>query len=160
VTIVGDDHWVSPGDGGGFCMRGWMEESAQPPQKPIKTSGPAHFTRCSLQQQHHQGGRRDAPPVPAPPPLRNLHLPPQLPLPLAAARSGPGPKVLLPPPMPKKVPFTVSAHGRSWSDPYHWMRDTSDPDPHALLFFMLYAHTFHLDSFRSFSLLYYLCFFW
>jgi hypothetical protein len=114
-------------------MRGWMEESAQPPQKPIKTSGPAHFTRCSLQQQHHQGGRRDAPPVPAPPPLRNLHLPPQLPLPLAAARSGPGPKVLLPPPMPKKVPFTVSAHGRSWSDPYHWMRDTSDPDLAALL---------------------------
>uniref|UniRef100_A0A453L1V1 Peptidase S9A N-terminal domain-containing protein n=2 Tax=Aegilops tauschii subsp. strangulata TaxID=200361 RepID=A0A453L1V1_AEGTS len=33
----------------------------------------------------------------------------------------------------KKVPFTVSAHGRSWSDPYHWMRDTSDPDFAALL---------------------------
>uniref|UniRef100_A0A8I6YGP8 Prolyl endopeptidase n=1 Tax=Hordeum vulgare subsp. vulgare TaxID=112509 RepID=A0A8I6YGP8_HORVV len=39
------------------------------------------------------------------------------------------------PPLPaaKKVPFTVSAHGRSWSDPYHWMRDTSDPDLAALL---------------------------
>ncbi|KAM0900422.1 hypothetical protein ACQ4PT_020673 [Festuca glaucescens] len=38
-----------------------------------------------------------------------------------------------PPPVAKKVPFTVSAHGRSWSDPYHWMRDTSDPDLAALL---------------------------
>ncbi|KAK3133608.1 hypothetical protein QOZ80_6AG0538650 [Eleusine coracana subsp. coracana] len=37
------------------------------------------------------------------------------------------------PPVAKKVPFTVSAHGRSWSDPYHWMRDTSDPDLAALL---------------------------
>ncbi|KAI4989934.1 hypothetical protein ZWY2020_038297 [Hordeum vulgare] len=39
------------------------------------------------------------------------------------------------PPLPaaKKIPFTVSAHGRSWSDPYHWMRDTSDPDLAALL---------------------------
>ncbi|KAJ4838503.1 hypothetical protein Tsubulata_030463, partial [Turnera subulata] len=33
-----------------------------------------------------------------------------------------------PPPVPKKVPFTVSAHGRTWQDPYHWMRDTNDPD--------------------------------
>uniref|UniRef100_A0A0E0ET50 Prolyl endopeptidase n=1 Tax=Oryza meridionalis TaxID=40149 RepID=A0A0E0ET50_9ORYZ len=39
----------------------------------------------------------------------------------------------LPPPVAKKVPFTASAHGRSWSDPYHWMRDTSDPDLAALL---------------------------
>ncbi|KAM0866112.1 hypothetical protein ACQ4PT_042830 [Festuca glaucescens] len=38
-----------------------------------------------------------------------------------------------PPPVAKKVPFTVSAHGRSWSDPYHWMRDNSDPDLAALL---------------------------
>ena len=36
-------------------------------------------------------------------------------------------------PVAKKVPFNVSAHGRSWSDPYHWMRDTSDPDLAALL---------------------------
>uniref|UniRef100_A0A0E0B4B8 Prolyl endopeptidase n=1 Tax=Oryza glumipatula TaxID=40148 RepID=A0A0E0B4B8_9ORYZ len=39
----------------------------------------------------------------------------------------------LPPPVAKKVPFTASAHGRPWSDPYHWMRDTSDPDLAALL---------------------------
>ena len=45
----------------------------------------------------------------------------------------PGPAALPPPPVAKKVPFTVSAHGRSWSDPYHWMRDTSDPDLAALL---------------------------
>ncbi|XP_021308980.1 uncharacterized protein LOC8063744 isoform X2 [Sorghum bicolor] len=36
-------------------------------------------------------------------------------------------------PVAKKVPFNASAHGRSWSDPYHWMRDTSDPDLAALL---------------------------
>ncbi|KAG8057115.1 hypothetical protein GUJ93_ZPchr0002g25142 [Zizania palustris] len=40
---------------------------------------------------------------------------------------------LPPPPVAKKVPFPVSAHGTSWSDPYHWMRDTSDPDLAALL---------------------------
>ncbi|GJM98516.1 hypothetical protein PR202_ga15537 [Eleusine coracana subsp. coracana] len=45
----------------------------------------------------------------------------------------PDPKSLPLPPVAKKVPFTVSAHGRSWSDPYHWMRDTSDPDLAALL---------------------------
>jgi hypothetical protein len=45
----------------------------------------------------------------------------------------PDPKALLPPPLAKKVPLTVSAHWRSWSDPYHWMRDTSDPDLAALL---------------------------
>ncbi|PUZ71152.1 hypothetical protein GQ55_2G291400 [Panicum hallii var. hallii] len=45
----------------------------------------------------------------------------------------PNPAALPPPPVAKKVPFTVSAHGRSWSDPYHWMRDTSDPDLAALL---------------------------
>ncbi|KAL6655388.1 hypothetical protein ACP70R_006214 [Stipagrostis hirtigluma subsp. patula] len=45
----------------------------------------------------------------------------------------PNPDALPPPPVAKKVPFTVAAHGRSWSDPYHWMRDTSDPDLVALL---------------------------
>lgn len=33
-----------------------------------------------------------------------------------------------PPEPPKKIPFTVSAHGRSWDDPYHWMRNTDDQD--------------------------------
>ena len=47
--------------------------------------------------------------------------------------SQPNSSTLPPPPVAKKVPFTVSAHGRSWSDPYHWMRDTSDPDLAALL---------------------------
>ncbi|XP_020537515.1 dipeptidyl aminopeptidase BI isoform X2 [Jatropha curcas] len=32
------------------------------------------------------------------------------------------------PPLAKKVPFSVSAHGKTWQDPYHWMRNTSDPD--------------------------------
>lgn len=32
------------------------------------------------------------------------------------------------PPVPKKVPFTVTAHGRTWQDPYHWMSDTNDHD--------------------------------
>lgn len=32
------------------------------------------------------------------------------------------------PPSPKKVPFTVSVHGKSWQDPYHWMLNTEDPD--------------------------------
>ncbi|KAF8781070.1 hypothetical protein HU200_001043 [Digitaria exilis] len=45
----------------------------------------------------------------------------------------PNPTALPPPPVAKKLPFTVSAHGRSWTDPYHWMRDTSDPDLAALL---------------------------
>ncbi|KAF3773235.1 Uncharacterized protein EJ110_NYTH55635 [Nymphaea thermarum] len=36
---------------------------------------------------------------------------------------------LLPrPPAPKKIPFRVAAHGRSWDDPYNWMRNTDDPD--------------------------------
>ncbi|MCD7467948.1 hypothetical protein HAX54_005659 [Datura stramonium] len=34
----------------------------------------------------------------------------------------------IPPPVAKKVPFTVSAHGVTWNDPYHWMRKTNDPD--------------------------------
>ncbi|XP_060669574.1 uncharacterized protein LOC107429092 [Ziziphus jujuba] len=33
-----------------------------------------------------------------------------------------------PPPVPKKVPFNVSVHGRTWQDPYHWMSNTKDPD--------------------------------
>lgn len=33
-----------------------------------------------------------------------------------------------PPPVPKRVPFAVSAHGTSWQDPYHWMSNTTDPD--------------------------------
>ncbi|XP_020109536.1 uncharacterized protein LOC109724948 isoform X1 [Ananas comosus] len=32
------------------------------------------------------------------------------------------------PPTPKKIPFTVATHGRTWDDPYHWMRNTDDPD--------------------------------
>jgi len=32
-----------------------------------------------------------------------------------------------PPPSPKKLPFTVSVHGRTWEDPYHWMSNTDDP---------------------------------
>lgn len=32
------------------------------------------------------------------------------------------------PPVPKKVPFTVTAHGRTWQDPFHWMSNTNDPD--------------------------------
>ncbi|VAI33397.1 unnamed protein product [Triticum turgidum subsp. durum] len=52
----------------------------------------------------------------------------------------------LPPlPVAKKVPFTVSTHGRSWSDPYHWMRDTSDPHLAALLA----AENAYADAFVS-----------
>ncbi|KAF7827932.1 prolyl oligopeptidase family protein [Senna tora] len=32
------------------------------------------------------------------------------------------------PPSPKKLPFTVSVHGKTWQDPYHWMSNTQDPD--------------------------------
>uniref|UniRef100_A0A7N0ZZL7 Prolyl endopeptidase n=1 Tax=Kalanchoe fedtschenkoi TaxID=63787 RepID=A0A7N0ZZL7_KALFE len=32
------------------------------------------------------------------------------------------------PPIPKKVPFQVAAHGRQWKDPYHWMSNIQDPD--------------------------------
>ncbi|CAL1395198.1 unnamed protein product [Linum trigynum] len=32
------------------------------------------------------------------------------------------------PPAATKVPFATSAHGRTWQDPYHWMRKTADPD--------------------------------
>ncbi|MED6184672.1 hypothetical protein PIB30_049758 [Stylosanthes scabra] len=32
------------------------------------------------------------------------------------------------PPSPKKVPFRVSLHGKTWEDPYHWMSNTDDPN--------------------------------
>lgn len=32
------------------------------------------------------------------------------------------------PPVPKKNPFTVSAHGETWKDPYHWMSNIDNPD--------------------------------
>ncbi|XP_026660273.1 protease 2 [Phoenix dactylifera] len=32
------------------------------------------------------------------------------------------------PPVPKKIPFAASAHGRTWEDPYRWMSNTDDPD--------------------------------
>ncbi|XP_077237637.1 prolyl oligopeptidase family protein [Tasmannia lanceolata] len=38
------------------------------------------------------------------------------------------PSNLKPPPVPKKIPFTVSAHGETWEDPYHWMSNINDPD--------------------------------
>ncbi|CAM0951838.1 unnamed protein product [Alopecurus aequalis] len=57
----------------------------------------------------------------------------------------PNADALPPPPVAKKVPFTVSAHGRSWNDPYHWMRDTSDPDFAALLA----AENAYADAFVS-----------
>ncbi|PRQ40557.1 putative oligopeptidase B [Rosa chinensis] len=41
--------------------------------------------------------------------------------------SSPAPP-LASPPVPKKVPFTVSAQGRTWQDPYRWMSNTDDPD--------------------------------
>ncbi|GLT27536.1 hypothetical protein SLA2020_025230 [Shorea laevis] len=34
----------------------------------------------------------------------------------------------LPFPIPKMVPHTVSVHGLTLEDPYHWMRDIDDPD--------------------------------
>lgn len=32
------------------------------------------------------------------------------------------------PPAAKKVPFTATAHGVTWEDPYRWMSDSNDPD--------------------------------
>ncbi|KAL3631269.1 hypothetical protein CASFOL_024253 [Castilleja foliolosa] len=32
------------------------------------------------------------------------------------------------PPAAKKVPFTATAHGVTWKDPYRWMSDVNDPD--------------------------------
>lgn len=51
------------------------------------------------------------------------------------------------PPIPKKVPFTVSAHGRTWQDPYHWMSNTNDPDlSHYLTQENSYAEAFMADT--------------
>ncbi|PKA52982.1 oligopeptidase B [Apostasia shenzhenica] len=51
------------------------------------------------------------------------------------------------PPVPKKVPFAASAHGRTWEDPYHWMSDVSDPDLTAyLLHENSYAEAFMADT--------------
>ncbi|XP_044491388.1 protease 2 isoform X2 [Mangifera indica] len=38
------------------------------------------------------------------------------------------PSTSQPPPLAKKVPFTLSAPGLTWQDPYYWMRNTNDPD--------------------------------
>ncbi|XP_059655634.1 uncharacterized protein LOC132302731 [Cornus florida] len=51
------------------------------------------------------------------------------------------------PPVPTKVPFTVSAHGMTWQDPYHWMSNTNDPD---FIDYLnqenSYAHAFMADT--------------
>ncbi|KAL5759311.1 hypothetical protein ACOSQ2_018149 [Xanthoceras sorbifolium] len=52
-----------------------------------------------------------------------------------------------PPPVPKKVPFTVSAHGITWQDPYHWMNNTDHPDfINYLHQENSYAHAFMADT--------------
>lgn len=33
-----------------------------------------------------------------------------------------------PPPVPKRVPFKLSAHNKKWKDPYYWMQQKHDPD--------------------------------
>lgn len=49
--------------------------------------------------------------------------------------------------MAKKVPFTVSVHGVTWNDPYHWMRKTNDPDfINYLQQENLYAQSFMKDT--------------
>lgn len=49
--------------------------------------------------------------------------------------------------MAKKLPFTVSAHGVTWNDPYHWMRKTNDPDfINYLQQENLYAQSFMKDT--------------
>ncbi|URE22102.1 BSD [Musa troglodytarum] len=54
----------------------------------------------------------------------------------------------LKPPVAKKIPFTCSAHGRTWEDPYRWMSDTGDPD---LVDYLgrenAYADSFMADTF-------------
>jgi len=42
--------------------------------------------------------------------------------------SSPPPPPPQAPPSPKKVPFTVSVHGKTWQDPYHWMSNSDDPN--------------------------------
>lgn len=46
----------------------------------------------------------------------------------ACRRRSPSPPPPQAPPSPKKVPFTVSVHGKTWQDPYHWMSNTDDPN--------------------------------
>lgn len=43
-------------------------------------------------------------------------------------RSHPWEPPQAPPPCPKKVPFRVSVHGKTWEDPYHWMSNADDPN--------------------------------
>ncbi|XP_050905337.1 uncharacterized protein LOC127119193 isoform X2 [Lathyrus oleraceus] len=50
-----------------------------------------------------------------------------------------------PPPSPKKLPFTVSVHGRTWQDPYHWMSNTDDPH----LFEHLNCENTYADAFMA-----------
>ncbi|KAJ0986861.1 hypothetical protein J5N97_005217 [Dioscorea zingiberensis] len=51
------------------------------------------------------------------------------------------------PPFPKKIPTTISVHGSSWDDPFHWMSNTADPD---LLHYLdqenSYAEAFMADT--------------
>ncbi|OVA04889.1 Peptidase S9 [Macleaya cordata] len=57
------------------------------------------------------------------------------------------PSVSSPPPVPKKIPFTLSAHGVTWEDPYHWMSNTHDPDlTHYLNQENFYAEAFMTDT--------------
>lgn len=61
-------------------------------------------------------------------------------------RFPPPPEASLPP-VPKKVPFKASAHGKSWQDPYHWMSNTKDPDLSEYLNREnLYAEAFMADT--------------
>lgn len=51
------------------------------------------------------------------------------------------------PPLAKKVPFTVSAHGKTWKDSYNWMRNTNEPDfLHYLNQENSYAQAFMADT--------------
>lgn len=49
------------------------------------------------------------------------------------------------PPIPKKIPFTVSAHGRTWKDPYRWISNTEDPD----LSDYLHQENFYTQAFMA-----------
>ncbi|PON76732.1 Peptidase S9A, prolyl oligopeptidase [Trema orientale] len=52
-----------------------------------------------------------------------------------------------PPPVPKKIPSEVSAHGRTWQDPFRWMSNTNDPDlSHYLHLENSYAQAFMADT--------------
>ncbi|XP_048228684.1 protease 2 isoform X3 [Ricinus communis] len=60
--------------------------------------------------------------------LSCLHLIPIIPSSSFSSNCKQYPSLSQSPPLPKKVPFTLSAHGKTWQDPYHWMRNTNDPD--------------------------------